>query len=118
MNTWNSAFICLFIFLNIKPSTAYAQKIKAIDSYVESIRNRYEIPGVALAVIKDQKVIHQNYYGYANLEHQVPVSENSLFRLYSLTKPIVSVGVFQLIEQGKVKLEDKISAFFVDLPSS
>ena len=61
MNTWNSALLCLLILLNIKPSTAYTQKIKSIDSFIESIQNRYEIPGVALAVIKDHKVIHQNY---------------------------------------------------------
>ena len=65
MNTWNSAFLCLLIFLSIKPSTAYAQKIKSIDSFIESIRNRYEIPGVALAVLKDKNVYDS--YGEALL---------------------------------------------------
>ena len=89
-----------------------------IDNYMDALIDRQGIPGVALAVIKDQKVIHQKNYGYANLEHQVPVSDQSIFRVYSLTKLIVSVGIFQLIESKKLRLEDKISKYVPDLPES
>jgi len=89
-----------------------------IDKYIEHLIDRQGIPGVALAVIKDDKIIHQKNYGYANLEHQVPVTDQSIFRLYSLTKPIIAVGIFQLIENGKISLDDTVSKYVADLPES
>ena len=87
-----------------------------IDNYLKKILSDNGVPGATLAIIKDGKVIHQQNYGYANLEHEVPVSDKSIFRLYSLSKPIFSVSVFKLIEQGKLNLEDEISLYLEDLP--
>ncbi|MEM1220724.1 MAG: serine hydrolase domain-containing protein [Bacteroidota bacterium] len=89
-----------------------------IDAYVQSVITQVGIPGLAVAVIKDNRIIHQQNYGYANLEHQVPVSDASIFRVYSLTKPIVAVGVFQLMENGDLRLEDKVSKYVPDLPKA
>ena len=88
-----------------------------VDAYIQHLMQRQGIPGVALAIIKDEKVIYQNYFGYANLEHQVPVTEDTIFRVYSLTKPIISVAVFRLLEQGKLQLSDAISDHIAGLPS-
>ncbi len=89
-----------------------------IDRYIHDLMARQGIPGVALAVIKDDRIFHKNNYGYANLEHQVPISDQSIFRVYSLTKPIVAVGIFQLVEEGKLRLKDKISKYVPDLPKA
>ncbi len=88
----------------------------SLDQYIEDLMDRQGIPGLALAVVKNKQVIHRNNYGYANLEHQVPVSAQSIFRVYSLTKPLVAVALFQLIEKGKLSLEDKIDKYVSDLP--
>ncbi|MFK7934626.1 MAG: serine hydrolase [Saprospiraceae bacterium] len=89
-----------------------------VNEYIETIQERYGIPGAAVAIIKDGKVIHRNNYGYANLEHQVPITDASIFRLYSLTKPLVAVAVFQLLEAGKLNLEDRVDQYFTDLPTT
>ena len=95
-----------------------SEKSQEIDDYVNEFSSSYGIPGVALAIIKDGEVIHKNNYGFANLEHQVPISNNSIFRVYSLTKLVVTTGVFQLIEQGKLNLDDPISKYDSSLPES
>lgn len=100
---------------NNLPTSPLSEKI---DQYIQRIQKRHDVPGVALAIIKDGKVIHRKNYGYANLEHRVPVSDQSLFRLYSLSKPIVVVGLFSLIEKGKISLEDKISEYMTGLPET
>ncbi|MFK7848272.1 MAG: serine hydrolase domain-containing protein [Rhodothermales bacterium] len=97
---------------------AEAVAIEEIDRYVDQVMERYGMPGVALAVVKGGEVIHKKNYGYANLEHRVPVSDASIFRVYSLTKPIIAVGVFQLIEQGKLSLEDQVSQYVSSLPAA
>jgi len=66
--------------------------------------------------LKTTRYYTKKNYGYANLEHQVPVNDQSIFRVYSITKIVISVGIFQLIEQGKLSLEDKISKYVSGLP--
>lgn len=89
-----------------------------IDTYIERIMQRHGIPGAAVAVVQKDKVVHQNYYGLANIEHLVPVKAHSSFRLHSLSKIFVTTGLFKLIEQDKISLEDPISQYFSDLPST
>lgn len=89
-----------------------------IDAYVRKTLTDHGVPGAALAIIKDGKIVHQKNYGYANLEHEVLISKQSIFRLYSLSKPIVTVSVFKLIEQGKLDLEEEISLYLKDLPEA
>lgn len=90
----------------------------SIDQYIEHIRSRHGIPGVALTIIKDGELIHKNNYGKANIEHNVSISDSSIFRVYSLTKLPVAIGVFQLIEQGKLSLNDSIGAHISGLPNN
>ncbi|SMG28915.1 CubicO group peptidase, beta-lactamase class C family [Marivirga sericea] len=85
---------------------------KEIDDYVFQLMDDYEITGAAVAIIKEDKVLHQNFYGYANKEFNVPVSENTLFKLHSVTKPIVSTAIFELIEEGKISLSNSIAEYF------
>ncbi|MEM9259467.1 MAG: serine hydrolase domain-containing protein, partial [Bacteroidota bacterium] len=89
-----------------------------IDHFVKEHCTTHGIPGASLAVIKDGTVIHQNHYGFANLPHEVPTGNHTVYRVYSLTKLIVSVGLFKLIEDGKLKLNAPIGNYLDDLPKA
>jgi CubicO group peptidase (beta-lactamase class C family) len=89
-----------------------------IDQYLTEVLVTYNIPGIAVAVIKNDKIIYNNNYGKANIEFNIATSEKSNFRLFSLTKLIIATGAFQLIEQNKLSLEDPISKYLHDLPVS
>ncbi len=91
---------------------------KKIDAYVGTISERNGIPGAAVAVVKDGKILHKAYYGNANLEHDVPVTSKSIFRVYSLTKTVVATAVFQLLEQKQLSLEDKVAIYIDDIPEA
>lgn len=71
---------------------------------------------MAVEVVKNDKIIFQKYYGRENLESDKKVDANSLFRVYSTTKLITNVAVFQLIEKGQLSLEDDISKYLDNLP--
>ncbi|MFZ4928791.1 serine hydrolase [Chryseobacterium sp. Mn2064] len=89
---------------------------KMIDSYVKEAMKNNKIPGLALGIIKDGKVIFEQYYGTENLEDLKKVSPSSMFRVYSTSKLVTNVGIFQLIEQGKLSLEDHVSKYVENLP--
>jgi CubicO group peptidase (beta-lactamase class C family) len=71
-----------------------------------------------LAIVKNDSVIFKQNFGKASIEHSVAISDSSIFRVYSLTKPIISVAIFQLIELNKLSLEDPLSKYLEDLPAS
>lgn len=117
----NSILILSFICLTI---SCFSQKTKnlennlnqKIDNYLKETIEVNEIPGAAVAVIKNGKIIYKQYFGKSSIEENRLVDKNSIFRLYSTTKLITTVAVFQLIENGKLSLEDKISKYLDDLP--
>lgn len=89
-----------------------------IDAYIQHLQKRHEIPGVSLAVVKNDETVYKETFGKASIEHNSPIIAQSIFRVYSLTKPIIAVAVFQLIEKGKLSLEDAIGKYVHDLPTS
>jgi len=102
-------------------SIAYSQEAnthKLIDNYVKEAIKINHIPGLAIGVIKDGKVIFEQYYGKENLEDSKKVSSDSMFRIYSTSKLMTNIGVFQLIEQGKLSLEDPVSKYVENIPKS
>ena len=89
-----------------------------IDAYAHQMMQRFGIPGMTVAVVKEGKILHQGNYGFANIEHAVPVHEKTLFKLHSLTKIFVATAVFRLIAEGRLSLEDSIGTYLDDLPQS
>lgn len=107
----------LFVFnLSFSQNKEGKSTQEKIDQYIKNVIEINEIPGVALAVVKDGKVIYEKYFGKANLEENKAVDKNTAFKIFSTTKLITSVGVFQLIEAGKLSLEDPISKYLDNLP--
>jgi CubicO group peptidase (beta-lactamase class C family) len=88
------------------------------DDYVQAFMAKYHAPGVALAVIRDGKVVKEATYGYANLEWHQPLTTTAPFWLDSLTKLVTAVGIMQLAEQGKLSLDDPISKYLTDAPAA
>ncbi|WP_445357016.1 serine hydrolase domain-containing protein [Microbulbifer sp. ANSA002] len=74
-------------------------------------------PGVAVIVSKKGKVIFQGAYGLANLEHNIPLTANSVFRLGSITKQFTAAAIMMLQEQGKLSLTDNIHKYAPDFPT-
>jgi len=108
--------ILLFLNLSFLGFCQKSEQTKSIDNYLTEVMKTYDIPGLAVGVVKNDKIIFQKYYGKENLESDKKVDSNSLFRVYSTTKLITNVAVFQLIEKGQLSLEDKISKYVDNLP--
>jgi uncharacterized protein (TIGR03437 family) len=89
--------------------------LTAYDSVVTSLMQKYQVPGVALAVARDGRLVFARGYGYADTDLQLPVQPDSLFRLASVTKPHTAAAIFKLIEQGKLSLSDKAFSILSNL---
>ena len=75
-------------------------------------------PGLALAIAKDGEVIHRKGYGYANVEWEIPIAPDTVFRLASITKQFTAVAIMLLEAEGKLSLDDTLTRFMPDFPTS
>ncbi len=107
--------VVVFILL-IFPPGLYAQKDR-IDTFIENTMARQRIVGLAVGIIKDGKVIKTKGYGYSNLELNIPVTTNTVFKLGSVSKHMIAVAIMKFIQDGKLRLDDPVMKFYPDAPS-
>ena len=68
-------------------------------------------PGFITAVARKGRVVHFETQGFSDIEKQIPLQKDSLFRIYSMSKPITGVALMILIEEGKIRLNDPVSLY-------
>jgi CubicO group peptidase (beta-lactamase class C family) len=87
----------------------------SLDAISQVIKTRYvesgAIPGALTLVWRRGEVVHLGQSGVLDLERQTPMRADAIFRLYSMTKPITSVALLMLMEEGKVALDDPVHRF-------
>jgi N-acyl-D-amino-acid deacylase len=96
---------------------AFLQQSDPIDTIVRTEMTRQQIPGVAVAIVRDGQVIKSQGYGLANVELNVPVTDETIFQSGSLGKQFTSASVMLLVEDGKLSLSDPLTKFFPDAPT-
>ncbi len=89
-----------------------------LDELITTYMKEHHIPGLALAVVQEELICEMKGYGLANLEHDVLVTPDTVFELGSITKPFTAIAILHLVEQEKLSLDDKISSYLQDLPTS
>ncbi|MEM6264931.1 MAG: serine hydrolase domain-containing protein [Bacteroidota bacterium] len=88
-----------------------SDSLQQMNRHFHQLVDEYQLAGIQTAVMRKGKLIHFDSYGYANIAEEKELDEASIFRIFSMTKPIVSVGLMQLYEQGKFDLEDPLHKF-------
>jgi len=111
-------WLCFIIsgFWNTTAVVAQAKRdLTRFASGLETIREKLQIPGMAAAVMEGDSVVFAKGFGYANLKNKIRVTEQTSFRVASITKTFTSTLVMRLVEQGKLNLDDPISKYGLDL---
>jgi CubicO group peptidase (beta-lactamase class C family) len=100
------------------PTQTTAQPDAAVDAYIESQRREQHIPGLALGVLRDGRLIKAQGYGLANIELDVPVKPETIFQTGSVGKQFTATAVMILVEEGKLSLDDPISKYLSGTPAA
>jgi len=77
-----------------------------LDVDVSTLMSSYNIPGVQLAIVKDEKLVYTKSYGLADKENGELISNESLFRIASISKTITAIAIFKLVDEGSIDLDD------------
>lgn len=104
------------------PVTMPAEEVKDTDTWgkfeaeLESLRQEMKIPGMSAAVVKDGELVWARGFGYSDVENGIPAAPETPYHLASVTKTFAAVIVMQLVQEGKLSLEDPVSRYGVNLP--
>src|SRR5258706_7210577 len=89
----------------------------AIDASLRAAVERKDVPGVVALVVNRDRVLVQGAFGVADVSTGRELTTDALFRIASMTKPITSLALMQLVEQGKLGLDDPAEKYLPELAS-
>src|SRR5262245_19182408 len=115
----------LMLFFFIASGVAPAQeKAGEIDSKIVADMDKLlsknyssDSPGAAVIIVKDGKTIFRKGYGLADLEKNIPITPEMVFRLGSVTKQFTATAIMMLAEQGKLSVKDDITKYLINFPT-
>ena len=119
-NSTNKTWIrkLLFAVCGILLSYSGYSQTEDIDAFLKSKMQQRNIPGMQLAIVKNGEIVKLGNYGLANLQDSIPITENTVFILNSITKAFTGVAIMQLVEAGKLNLALPVSTYLYDLPDA
>jgi CubicO group peptidase (beta-lactamase class C family) len=88
-----------------------AERIEKIDRFIQGYIDRGALNGATALVARNGKIVFYKAFGQSNLQQHTPMHKDQVFRIASMTKPVVSVAAMTLYEEGRFNLDDPLSKF-------
>ncbi len=95
------------------PSTAGVSetRLKRLDQFIQKYVDEKQFNGATAIIVRDGKIVYFKAFGYSDIQQKKVMEKDNIFRIASMTKPIISVATMMLFEEGKFSLDDPISKF-------
>lgn len=90
-------------------SSCQLQKAPALEKELDQLLEKRNSVGLSVAVVKDGEIIYSGAFGKKNLEEDLPLQTSDLFRIASISKSFSATAIMQLVEEGRISLEDDVS---------
>lgn len=102
--------ICLSTISYCEPNFSN-EKTKKIEAFIKKQMKQGKMPGLAIAIVKNDKTVYQKCFGYKNIAEKKPVTEDTLFELGSTSKAFTGLAILLLEKKGVISLDDPISKY-------
>ena len=86
-------------------------RLRRLDTAMQKAVDSGELPGAVVLIARDGQLVYAKSFGWQDRERKIPMRNDSIFRLYSMTKPIVSVAAMMLVEEGRLGLQEAVSKY-------
>ena len=108
---WKTGGLCVALLLvgTAPPAGAQRAPLRGLDAYVEAAMREWEVPGLAIAVVKDDSVVFARGYGVRELGEPERVDAHTVFAIASITKSFTAASVGMLVDEGKVRWDDPVT---------
>ena len=96
------------------PSSRDEQRVERFEKQADELRELLKIPGMSAVIVNDQDVLWAKGFGFADLEKRAPATPDTVYHIASLTKTFAATLIMQLVEQGKLDLDEPVSHYSSD----
>jgi CubicO group peptidase (beta-lactamase class C family) len=79
-----------------------------LNRFIQDVSKQFNVPGIAVAVIKDQRIVYESAFGFRNLDNKKPVDRHTKFCIASITKSVTATALEMLADRGKLKMTDRV----------
>src|SRR5215470_12836390 len=110
-------YIPLFLLLILTLTyTVSAQQdpLNGFDEYAQKAMKDWNVPGMAIAVVKDDKIVFAKGFGVKKLGDPAPVDEHTIFAIGSSSKAFTAAAISMLVDEGKIKWDDPVTKYLPD----
>ena len=117
MNLINKINVITFLVFTLVWSS-YSQDLKSIgnlNEYIQKQINQKKISGAVILISQNDKILMHKSYGYQDIQDNISMDTSSIFRIYSMTKPLTSLSAMMLVDRGELSLEDSIVEYLPEL---
>jgi CubicO group peptidase (beta-lactamase class C family) len=98
----------------VAPQFDVTLSFQRFETELDKLRKSLHIPGMSVAVLREQEIVFKKGFGYADIEKQIPARANTPYHIASLTKPFSAAIVMSLVENGQLKLDDEMADILND----
>ena len=101
----------LFVTVISAAPTLPQQGSAAISSVLKAATDRGDVPGVAVAVVNKEGVLYNEAFGKSRTLTSTPMAKDTIFNMASMTKPVTSIAIMMLVDEGKLKIDDEVAKY-------
>jgi CubicO group peptidase (beta-lactamase class C family) len=109
--SYKTLLVAIVVLLTTNSAQSQVITPDSIDRLVARTLKTFDVPGIAVGIVKDDKLIFAKGYGYASLNTHKKVDENTLFGIASNSKAFTTAAIGILVDEGKIKLDDKLTDY-------
>ena len=102
----------LFFVAGISAAPSFPQQgATALSAFLQSATDRGDVPGVVVAVVNKNGMLYNEAFGQSSTLSNRPMTKDTIFNMASMTKPVTSVAIMMLVDEGKLKLDDEVAKY-------
>jgi methyl acetate hydrolase len=101
----------LFVAVTFAAPSLPSEGATALTAFLKGATDRGDVPGVAVAVVDKNGVLYNEGFGKSSTLRNTPMAKDTIFNMASMTKPVTSVAIMMLVEEGKLKLDDDVAKY-------
>jgi CubicO group peptidase (beta-lactamase class C family) len=101
----------LFVTITSAAQSIPQQGAAAISGILKNATDRGDVPGVVVAVVDKNGILYHEAFGLSSTLRSTPMTKDAIFNIASMTKPVTSVAIMMLVDEGKVKLDDGVAKY-------
>src|SRR5687768_5633412 len=104
-------FALLFVAVVSAAPSLPQQGATALSAFLKTVTDRGDVPGVVVALVHKDGSLYHEAFGLSSTVRRTPMAKDTIFNMASMTKPVTSVAIMMLVDEGKLKLDDEVSKY-------